>query len=135
MLEPTPTSLPVRTRKRRDPRPHFKVDVSSQLDAAMGCPELQVSTDHLARRVREVIESIDTGAVEVRYSSLGRHGFRPKRLLAVWVYASLVGIHHATKLERALKTDAALRLLSGGHAVSRPVLNRFRRQNAELFAK
>lgn len=135
MLEPAPATTPIQRRTRRDPIPHFKRDVSAQLDAVVGCPELQVSDDHLARQVREIVESCDTTPVEQRYSSLGRHGFHPKRLLAVWVYASLVGIHHATKLARALLTDAAFRLLSGGHAISRPVLNRFRLENAELFAR
>jgi transposase len=135
VLELTPKESPVRSRTRRDPNPRFRTDASSQLDAALGCPELQVPAEHMARRVRELVERMDTSAVESRYSSLGRRGYHPKRLLALWVYASIVGLHHATKLARALATDAALRLLSGGHNISRPVLNRFRQENAELFAR
>lgn len=138
MLELTPAPAEQkapRRRKRRDPKPHFKPDVSGQLDAVGGCPELQVPLGHLAREVRQIVAQMDTRQVEEGYSSLGRDGFAPKWLLALWVYGSLIGLHHATKLARALKTDAALRLLAGGHVISRPVLNRFRQHNGELFAR
>jgi hypothetical protein len=133
VLEPSGERV-VRRRTRRDPNPRFKADVTRQLDAVVGCPSLQVPDDHLARGVWRVVERIDLRSVESSYSSLGRHGFAPRNLLAVWVYASLIGVHHATKVARLLKTDAALRLLSGGHAVSRSKLNEFRQRNAALFA-
>jgi transposase len=122
-----------RRRTRRDPRPRFKADRTRQLDAVHGCPELQVPADHLARRVKEVVEKFDLSAIEEQYSSLGRHGYRPSNVMAVWVYASLIGVHKSTKLAEALETDAALRLLSGGYAFSSPTLRRFRRKGEALF--
>ncbi len=122
-----------RRRMRRDPRPHFKTDHSAQLDALHGCPQLQVPSDHLARRVLGLIGKLSLSAVEDRYSSLGRHGYSPRSVLAVWVYATLVGDHHATKVATRLKTDAAYRLLSGGHAISGRTLRRFRQENGALF--
>ena len=77
-----------------------------------GCPALQVPADHLSRTVWQVVERFEMSKVEERYSSLGRHGYAPRRVLAVWLYASLIGIHHATKVAKALQTDAAMRLLS-----------------------
>lgn len=136
MLELTPVSeakCPGRRRRRRDPVPRFKPDTAAQLDAVAGCPELQVAEGHLARRVRTWVERLDTSAVEARYSSLGRHGYRPRQVLAVWVYASLIGLHYATEVARAMRTDAALRLLSGGHAYSEGVLKRFRQSQGALF--
>lgn len=123
----------IRRRTRRDPKPRFKPDTTAQLDAIQGCPSLQVPVEHLARAVQRIVGRFDLSSVEARYSSLGRHGFGPRNLLAVWVYASLVGIHHGTKLAKALATDAALRLLSGGHAISRSKLNEFRQQHSGLF--
>ena len=99
-----------------------------------GCPSLLVPGDHLARGVLRIVEQFDVSAIEATYSSLGRHGYAPRRLLAVWIYASLVGLHHATKVATALKTDLALRLLSGGHAISRSKLNEFRQKHGALFA-
>lgn len=107
--------------------------MEAQLDAVAGCPELQVPRRHLARDVRQWVERLDTSAVEARYSSLGRHGYPPKRVLAVWVYASLIGLHYATEVARAMRTDAAFRLLSGGHAYSEGVLKRFRQQQGALL--
>lgn len=123
----------IRRRTRKDPKPHFKPDTTAQLDAIAGCPAYQVPADHLARAVKRIVGRLDLSAVEAQYSSLGRHGFGPRNLLAVWVYASLIGLHHGTQLARALKTDVALRLLSGGHAISRSKLNAFRQQHGALF--
>lgn len=88
---------------------------------------------HLARDVAGVIDSVDTTAIEAGYSSLGRRGVPPKWLLRCWVYASLVGLHHSTKLARAMETDAALQWLCGGHAVSASTLRKFRQRHAALF--
>ncbi|MBT8469509.1 MAG: IS5/IS1182 family transposase, partial [Deltaproteobacteria bacterium] len=55
--------------------------------------------------------------------------------MAVWIYASLVGMQHSTKVSRALQTDAAFRLLSGGHAMSSATLRRFRQRHGAFFAQ
>lgn len=125
----------IRRRTRRDPKPRFKPDRTHQLDAITGCPALQVPENHLARAVLRFVDQLDLSTIEAKYSSLGRRGYSPRNLLAVWIYASLVGVHHATKVEQRLKTDVAFRLLSGGYAISRPPLNRFRLENAALFAQ
>lgn len=122
-------------RRRRDDRPRFKRDVSRQLDGVAGCPELLVEAGHLARGVGDVVLLLDLSEIESRYSSLGRHGYRPRHVLAVLIYASLIGIHHSTKMALMLRTDAAFRLLSGGHAISAPTLRRFRQRNAGFFRK
>jgi transposase len=100
---------------------------------ALATAEAVVPAEHLARKVLKLMRRVEVSQVEAQYSALGRRGYEPWRLLSLWVYASLVGVHHATKLARALVTDAALQLLSGGHVISRPVLNRFRMKHAELF--
>jgi transposase len=124
----------VRRRRRLDPKPHFKPDRSAQLDPIAGCPMLAVPPDHVAHLVRATIEQMDFSAADARYSSLGQKGFDPRHKLGVLVLGSMMGIHHSTKLAVALHTDAALRLVSGGHRISAGVLRCFRRENAELFA-
>lgn len=127
---PCPAEQP-RKRRRvpRDPTARFKADDAQGLAAAATL----VPPEHLSRQVLKLMERVELSQVEAQYSALGQRGYRPRGLLSVWVYASLVGLHHATKLARALVTDTALRLLTGGHAISRPVLNRFRMQHAALF--
>lgn len=126
----------VRTRRRsprRDPEPRFLSDTSHQLDGIAGCPALHVPGEHLAWAVRKIVDRLDTRVAEATYSSLGRRGYHPKCLLAVWIYASLIGLHHSTKVARAAATDAAFRLLARGRAPSSPTLRRFRLEHADLF--
>ena len=134
ILSPPPTPRPIRRRTRRDPKPRFKPASVSQLDGVRGCPELQVPPDHLARTVRRLVGPLDVSAAEARYSSLGRHGYHPRDVLAVWVYASMIGIHEASKVAKALTTDAAFQWLAGGHQLSPATLKRFRQKNGVLFA-
>ena len=135
MLSPSPEVTPVRRRIRRDPKPRFKPDVSGQLDAIGGCPALCVGKDELARGVRDFVERFDCSDVERKYSSLGRHGYAPRHVLGALVYGSIIGLHHSTKLGRAMKTDAGLRFVAGGHAISEGALRRFRRENRALFER
>lgn len=124
---------PPRKQRRLDPQPHFLPDVSAQLDGVHGCPELQVPEGHLARKVRDIVAELDVSALDAKYSSLGRRGHAPRAVLAVWIYASLIGIDHATKVAAATETDAAFRLLSGGRAISAATLGRFRRGSLAFF--
>lgn len=129
-----PVSPPPPRRPRRlDPKPHFLPDVSAQLDGVAGCPALQVPEGHLARKVRDIVADLDVSSLDAKYSSLGRRGHAPRAVLAVWIYASLIGVHHATKVASATQTDAAFRLLSGGHAISAATLGRFRRGSLAFF--
>jgi transposase len=130
------STVTTRGRKRvpKDPTPRFRPPRLNQLDAFGGSIEFQVPKDHLARKVWAIVERLDTGAVERKYSALGRRGYHPKRLLAVWVYASLIRMHHSTQVERACRTDAAFKWLCGGDAPSGPTLRRMRMKHAALFA-
>lgn len=132
-LTPPPVERPIRRRTRRDPKPRFKADCTLQLDAVLGCPALIVPEDHLARAVLQIVAEFDVSAIESEYSSLGRRGYRPRNLLAVWIYASLVGEHYASAVARRIVTDAAFRLLSGGHLISATRLKYFRAHNRALF--
>lgn len=133
VLDFSPARAVVHRRKRLDPVPHFKPSIAKQMDALSGCPDAMVSKDHPARKVEDMVAMLDVATLDAKRSSLGRRGFEPRRMLAVWVYASWCGVHHSTKLERLLKTDLAYRYLSGGHTMSAGVLRQFRRENGELF--
>ena len=82
-----------------------------------------------------MVEKLDTSELEARFSSLGRRAFHPKHALAVWIYGSLVGLHEASKLARACRTDAALRWLCGGRSPSEATLKRRRATQAEFFER
>jgi transposase len=131
-LEVSPAMLPIR-RRYRPPKPRFLVDQSGQLDPFYGCPELQVPSGHLARFVVEMVSQLNLGLLEKKYSALGRHGHHPKHVLGVLLLGSIEGSHHASKLEKATKTDAGYRLVSGGHTISATTIKRVRRENLAFF--
>jgi transposase len=81
------------------------------------------------------VEGVDLSEIEKEYSSLGRRGHHPRCVLGVWLYASLIGMHHATEVARACETDAAMRFLSGGHAIAAGTLKRFRQKRGPLMAQ
>lgn len=88
----------------------------------------------MARVVLAVLDAMDWFEAESRYSSIGRPGYRPRWLVGALVLGSLRGLHESTKLASALRTDVALRLVSGGHAISAGRLRAFRQKHLVLFA-
>ena len=91
--------------------------------------------DHLARKVARIIGRVDCGHLESAAPPRRRPPYPPRWLLAVWVYASLIGLHHASAVARLVETDAALRWLAGGHVPSAATLKRFRARQGELFVR
>jgi transposase len=131
-LESSPVVASVR-RRYQPPQPKFQPDQSRQLDPLAGCPELQVSADHVARFVQEIVGELDLSLIEKKYSALGCHGYHPRHVLGVLILGSLQGVHYASKLSLATKTDAAYRLVSGGRSMSAATLKRFRASNLLFF--
>lgn len=113
--------------------PCFLPDQSKQLDPFHGCPDFQVPQNHLARSVLKWVTELDTRSLVEKGSALGRRGYDPCGKLAVWLYASLIGVHHASKLAERMKTDAAFLLLSGGYRYSATTLREFRRDHGDFF--
>jgi transposase len=93
-----------------------------------------VPPDHLARRVAELVSRVDCGELQHASPPKRRPPYHPHWMLGVWTYASMIGLHHASEVERASKTDAALRWLAGGRPPSSATLKRFRANHGELFA-
>jgi transposase len=73
------------------------------------------------------------GPLEEPRSGLGRRAIAPRRIVALLLYASLIGVHTMTRLAAMLVTDAAMRLLTGGAHISASTLRTFRRENGDLF--
>jgi transposase len=112
----------------------FHGEEVNQLDPIQGCPELMVPEDHPARTIIRWVERLDLTPFRARLKPLGRTPIDPKFRLRVWLYGSLIGIHHASKLAELAETDAALRLLAGGHGVSPSRLKEFRSDNGPALS-
>lgn len=130
LVAPTVATKPPRVLRRGL---RFHGDRSRQLDIALGSPDAIVPADHPVRGVIRCVDLLDLTELRNRHSSLGRKPVDPRFKLQVWLYASLIGLHHASEVARALTTDAALRLAAGGHEMSDTTLKAFRRENGAAF--
>lgn len=111
----------------------FHGDKSKQLNTLTGSPDLVVPDKHLVRDIIAFVGLLDLTELRNKHKSLGRTPIDPQFKLTVWLYASLIGLHHASEVARALKTDAALKLAAGGHPLSDTVLKEFRRENGRFL--
>jgi transposase len=94
--------------------------------------------DHLAWFVIDVVDALDLSAFHVSYSrGAGRAAYHPAMMLGLLVYAYCCGVRSSRKIEALCHTDAAFRVLCGGHRPDHATIARFRRahedQMAELF--
>lgn len=129
----SPPAAPRKLVRKGAGKARFFMGTANQLDPLRGCPGAMVPEGHLSRAVLQMVEKLDVSVLEEQYSSLGRRGLHPRRKLAVLLYASLVGVHEASAIERAAKTDLAYQLLSDGHSISATMMRTFRRENAEFL--
>ena len=111
----------------------FRVDVSNQVDFIHGTPVDAVPADHVAWKVKKAMELFDFGPIIASASPLGRRGLHPAWVLGPLLLGSLDGRHHATQIAVQLQTNAAYRLVSGGHTMDGSVLRAFRRKNLLFF--
>ncbi len=72
-----------------------------------------VPADHLARLISQVVDGMDTSAIERSYSDQGQHAYHPKMLIKVLVYGYSVGIRSSRKLADRLNEDLVFMWLSG----------------------
>jgi len=124
-------SLPAPRQLRQGLR--FKGDRSNQTDLLEGVHQPLVPAEHLVRDIIALVEKLDLSALRAKHSPLGRTPMDPKFKLRVWLYASLRGMHAASQVAEALKTDAALQLAAGGHALGVSSLKNFRADHLEAL--
>ena len=97
--------------------------------------EDRLPTDHQARIVWAVVETLDLSAyydaIGARGSEPGRAAIDPAVLVALWLYAATEGIGNGRELARRCQSDDAYRWLCGGVGVNYHTLNDFRTGHRE----
>lgn len=104
---------------------------------------LWVGKDHLVWFVIEVIEGLDTSALEaLGKPGLGRPGYHPRMLAVLLIYAYLQAERSSRKIEDRCRTDAAFRVATGNQFPDHSTICRFRAKAAgpggpleDLFVK
>jgi transposase len=92
-----------------------------------------IKEDHLARLVGEVVDTLDTTAVEKQYSYLGQKSYHPKVLLKLLFYGYAIGIRSGRKIAAACESDVAFMYLACMYKPDFRTINDFRKNNAEAI--
>jgi len=90
--------------------------------------------DHLARFVVEVVEGLDTSALEHSYAGGGSAPYHPKVLLALLFYGYATGVFSSRKLERAAHDSVAFRYIAANTYPDHDTINAFRRRFLPLLS-
>ena len=94
-----------------------------------------VPEDHLARFVRDVVETLDLTAIEATYTEeRGYPPYHPRMMVAVLLYAYATGTYSSRKMARRLVEDVALRFLAAGNQPDFRTLSDFRKRHSAALA-
>ena len=93
-----------------------------------------VPEDHLARFVRDVVETLNLTAIEATYTEeRGYPPYHPRMMVGVLLYAYATGTYSSRKIARRLVEDVAVRFLAAGNQPDFRTLSDFRKRLS--FAK
>jgi transposase len=94
-----------------------------------------VPEDHLARFVRDVVETLDLSAVEDVYTEeRGYPPYDPQMMVTVLLYAYCTGIYSSRKIAAQLSDSVAFRFLAAGNQPDFRTISEFRRRHGEALA-
>jgi transposase len=85
--------------------------------------------NHLAFFVHRVVERLDLREFEQVYSEEGGALYAPELMLKVWLYAYMLGVTSARRLEQRIQEDLAFRYLAGAARPDNWALSAFRRRH------
>lgn len=85
--------------------------------------------NHIVFFVHHVVERLDLREFEQVYSEEGGALYAPEMMLKVWLYAYVLGVTSARRLEQRIQEDLAFRYLAGGARPDNWALSAFRRRH------
>jgi transposase len=94
-----------------------------------------IPEDHLARFVRDVVETLDLSAVEAVYTEeRGYPPYDPRMMVTVLLYAYCTGTYSSRKIAAKLIDSVAFRFLAAGNQPDFRTISEFRRRHGEALA-
>jgi transposase len=110
----------------------FKPINSDQLFLLPPSVEDFIPANHLARIIKEVVETIDVNSIESRYSHMGQKSYHPHLLLKLLFYGYSIGIRSGRKIAAACESDTAFMYLANMYRPDFRTINDFRKNNLEF---
>jgi transposase len=89
--------------------------------------------DHLVFFVHRVVEQLDLEEFVRAYSEEGGALYAPELMLKVWLYAYVLGVTSARRLEQRIREDLTFRYLAGGATPDNWALSAFRRRHGRAI--
>lgn len=94
-----------------------------------------VPEDHVARFVRDVVETLDLTAIEETYTEeRGYPPYDPRMMVGVLLYAYCTGTYSARKIATKLVDSVAFRFLAAGNQPDFRTISEFRRRHGDALA-
>ena len=94
-----------------------------------------VPEDHLARFVRDIVETLDLSAVEDVYTEeRGYPPYDPRMMVTVLLYAYCTGTYSSRKIATKLIDSVAFRFLAAGNQPDFRTISEFRRRHGAALA-
>jgi transposase len=94
-----------------------------------------IKENHLARLVAEIVDNLDTAAIEKQYSYLGQKSYHPKLLLKLLFYGYAIGMRSGRKIAAGCESDVAFMYLASMYKPDFRTINDFRKNNVELVER
>ncbi len=93
--------------------------------------ETVIPADHLCRLVKEVVFSLDTEAIEVKYSFKGQNTYHPKLMLSLLFYGYATGARSSRKLEEKCIRDQTYIYIMQCYSPDHRTISDFRKNNTK----
>jgi len=100
-------------------------------EAFLNYLERVIPKDHLCRLVKEVVFSLDTEAIEAKYSFMGQSSYHPKLMLSLLFYGYAIGIRSSRKLAEKCLSDHIFIYLLQCYSPDFRTISDFRKNNLE----
>jgi transposase len=132
-------SLPTHTAPERAAKssPRLRTAERNQIECVPVCLDELIPLDHRVRQVWKFVQVLKLGTILSGIKSVeghpGRPSADPKILVALWLYATVIGIASAREVSRLCKEHIAFRWLCGGVGMNAKTLADFRVDHGEAL--
>lgn len=108
-------------------KPMIELSVESRLAEI----DKRIPQNHLVKLIDAVVFSLDTNAIEEKYSFSGQKTYHPKMMLSILFYGYATGVRSSRQLEDKCISDDYYKFLMQYHTPDHRTISDFRKNNLE----